>query len=364
MPCSAPLDIKGVKVACRSCDFCVGRRIHSWCARAMMEKESLGQAVVLALSYSEETEHSRRSARVFDYKDVQELLWRVRRGVAYHLKRTGVVSFIAAGEQGERNGRCHWHIVIFSEVDVLGLGKWSAPYGPCSDRSEIITPDGKPARRRLWSLWPHGQVVVQEPDYGGMRYALAYALKDQFNVRNSVGTMREAKSEVFATGYLGMSKKPPIGARWIDAYVDRCRVAGVVPPTRQITVDGLERPFWPTGLLAERLLAGLASVNSEIRAATGADGAGWSTLLHEARLSDSDLETLGVIGVEENEEKDDSQRADIGIRVEDSAKWATWRAARAAWHEKDRQHWRSLGAAAGAARRGPVSSAPKETGNG
>lgn len=330
MPCSSPLLLpSGQKVACKSCDFCVGRRVHSWCARAMMEKESMGHALVLAMTYNDETEHSRRSAAMFDYMDVSDFLKNLRRQVEYHMGKKSAVSFIAAGEQGERFKRCHWHVVIFSEVDITTVGKWSASFGPVSARSEIITPPAaKVPWRRVWSLWRYGYVTVQEPDYVGMRYAMAYALKDQFNWRNAQFTARAGSAEVFSQGYLVMSKKPPIGARWIDAYVERCRVSGVVPPTRQLTVAGLDRPYWPAGLLSDRLLAGLASVNEEVKARTGRDGAGWSTLLHEARLSDNDLEIMGAIGEQERQEKDASESATGGLRLEASHKWRAWRDAR------------------------------------
>lgn len=319
MACQNPQTINGATVSCKRCNHCVGRRVHNWCVRAMMERETMGHALVLALTYNEETEESRRSARVFDYTDVQNLLKNIRRQVEYHLGRTSAVSFIAAGEKGERFNRCHWHLVLFSEVDLTTIGKWSAPWGPVSGRSEIITPPhAKPAWRRGWSLWPQGFVTVQEPDYSGMRYALAYALKDQFNGRNAEFTARQAKSETFAQGYLVMSKKPAIGARWIDAYVEKCRAAGVVPPSKRVKVDGVDKPWWPSGLLAQRLLAGLAAVNREVFEATGQNGAGWSTLLHEVRDSDDDLETLGVIGHgEEIEEKPVDRDALFGLRSEE-----------------------------------------------
>jgi len=341
MACSDPRLINGYTVACQRCDKCVGRRVHSWCARAMMEREIMGHALVIALTYSDDTHHSRRSAAVFDYKDVQDLMRNIRRQVEYHLKRTSAVSFIAAGEQGERKGRCHWHLILFSEVDLTGIGKWGAPFGksqpgdwraclqPVVGSSEIITPDGaKEPWRRGWSLWPHGFVTVQRPDYGGMRYAMAYALKDQFNVLNSQGTGRQAKVETFGAGYLVMSKKPPIGARWIDAYIEKCRAGGFVPPTSALSIDGLTRPYWPHGLLKDRLLSGLATVNAEILEQTGANAAGWSTLLHENRDSADNLETLGVIGGEEIEEKPKDKDATFGLRLEDKARWAVWSAAR------------------------------------
>lgn len=329
MPCQSPKTIRGQIVGCNSCDSCVGRRVHSWCARCMMEKETMGHALVFALTYSEETEHSRMAAKSFCYNDVQRLMWSIRRQVAHHYKRTAVVSFIAAGEKGERFSlRCHWHVVVFSEVDLTALGTWLAPWGQVKARREIITPAGvKPAWRRNWSLWPHGFVTVQEPDYGGMRYALAYALKDQFNVRNSEGTAREAKAETFGTGYLVMSKKPPIGARWVDIFVEQCREAGVVPPTRRLRVAGLEKPFWPTGLLADRLLTGLASVNADVVAATGKPATGWTSLLHEVKDSPKHLESLGMPDGKE-EQKPEELDPLFGLRVEARSRWRVWQAAR------------------------------------
>lgn len=283
----------------------------------MMEKDARGNALVLALTYSEETEHSQRSARTFDYKDVQHLMWNLRSDIAYKLGRTAALSFIAAGERGERENRCHWHVVLFSDLDLTRFGKWSAPWGPVSARSEIITPPGvKPAWRRGWSHWGHGFVTVQEPDYGGMRYALAYALKDQFSIRKGEGHGREIRSETFATGYFVPSKKPPIGALWVDRYVEQCRAAGIVPPSKRLTVPGLDRPFWPTGRLADRLLAGLASVNAEILERTGRPGTGWTSLLAEARENENDLETLGV-PVEQAEQRPDEQSATFGLRVDE-----------------------------------------------
>lgn len=322
MPCQRPLMIEGQPIACRSCDYCVGRRVRGWCVRAMMEKDTHPACLVLALTYSEDTEHSRRSARMFDYKDVSDFLKRLRRQMAYHLNAKGALSFIAAGEQGDRFKRCHWHVVLFGQVDFLSLGEWRDRHGVTSDRANIVSPrpvGGDPSTvwRRNWSLWPHGFVTVQEPDYGGMRYAMAYALKDQFNVRNSAGTAREGRAEVFGTGYLVMSKKPPIGAAFVDRYVADCAARGIVPPTRKLVVPGVERPWWPTGVIAERLLAGLAAVNAGIKEQTGRDAAGWSTLLYEARESVDDLERLGVFDGEEDDSV--SEAEDVRRQTEATA---------------------------------------------
>lgn len=263
-----------------------------------MEKATSKECLVLALTYNEETEHSRRSARMFDYKDVSDFIKRLRDQIDYHLGSKGAFSFIACGEQGDRYKRCHWHVVLFSEVDLLTIGKWSAPWGVVTDRADIVSPKaegGNPASvwRRVWSQWPFGFVTVQEPDYAGMHYAMSYALKDQFNVRNAEGTARQGKAEVFGTGYFGVSKKPFIGSRFVDRYLLDCRQRGVVPPTRKLSIEGLDYPWFPSGKVAKALLDGFADINREICEKTGRNAAGWSTLLYEARESEADLERLG-----------------------------------------------------------------------
>lgn len=270
-----------------------------------MEKESLGNALVVALTYNEESEHSRRSAQVFDYKDVQDFLKNLRRQVQYHLGRTGAVSFVACGERGDRFDRCHWHLVLFAQVDLIPLGKWFAPWGQVFGARDIVSPPGiADPWRRSWSLWPHGFVTVQEPDYGGFRYAMSYALKDQFSVSYSEGTGRYASSEVFGEGYFVPSKNPPLGQRWVDSYIDRCAAEGVVPPTLALPVSGLRRPFWPSGLLADRALCGFRAVNHQFRQVYGRDAPGWSTLVAERADNENHLVLLGVSDGKEERPKE------------------------------------------------------------
>jgi len=308
LACSSPLMINDQLVSCRQCDQCVATRIRSWCARAMLEKAMMPHTASLTLTYNEETEHSRNAARVFNYPDVSSFLKRLRARISDRMGRTGAFSFIACGEQGDRNGRIHWHVLLFSEVDFLTLGEWTDAFSGASfDRTAIISPtrEKKTDMIRLhWDLWPHGFVTVQEPDYGGIRYAMSYALKDQFNVRNSMASARAARAEVFGTGWLAMSKKPPIGFRFIDRYVQICEERGFVPPSRKLLIPGMQYPWWPQGLLRDHLLAGLAAVNRGIVDRTGANAAGWSSLLYEARDSEDDLKLLGIENGEEESEDD------------------------------------------------------------
>ena len=78
---------------------------------------------------------------------------------------------------------------------------------PITRKEDKITTDPNHVKRLTWSHWPWGLISVQVPDQGGMMYALKYALKDQFNVEKSRGTMREHKAEAWGSGFFRMSKK-------------------------------------------------------------------------------------------------------------------------------------------------------------
>lgn len=202
--CSDPKTHDGKTFACRVCNECIATRRHSWVARAMAEKALHPHALCLALTYSDRTEKGRDGARMFAYADVRDFLKRLRSAAHYAVEKENerrieeaghvfvetlpapVVRFLCAGEQGSRNGRCHWHLILFSNLDLLTLGEITLRGRKLTDRADIMTV-GKRKRRCHWSLWaddktPLGFVTFQEPDQGGMSYVLSYCLKDQFTV--------------------------------------------------------------------------------------------------------------------------------------------------------------------------------------
>lgn len=297
-----------VTFACRTCDQCVAVRRHNWVARAMAEKAMHPQTLVVALTYSDETQFTRDGARFFRYNDVRLFLAALRDAIKQKTGKVAALRFIACGEQGSRNGRVHWHIVLFSDVDLLTIGKFSALWGPVTERKDIIAPVGVDMPRQ-WSMWPHGFVQVQEPNEGGMHYAMSYALKDQFNVRNASGSARISKAEAFATGLFRPSKSPPIGAPWVDEQIYDMYARRYVMPKLHFQVPGLSGYWWPSGPLRKRLLEGMRRVNNSIIAETGRNAAQWSSLLHQVRENEGDLEALGINEVIEDDEEIETQIA-------------------------------------------------------
>lgn len=302
--CEDPITQDGNTFACRRCNECIATRRHGWVARAMAEKTLHKNTLCVALTYGNETQEQRDAAAMFCYADVRAFMGRIRA----QLRRDGKnpsVRFLCAGEQGDRNGRCHWHLILYSDADLTALGTVLRHGRQLSDRSQMMT-KGKHKRRLHWSLWGHGFVTFQEPDEGGMAYVLSYCLKDQFTAEKSAGTMREAKAERFATGLFRMSKRPAIGHEWLMRKLEALDASGSVLPNLQLKIPDMSGYYYPTGTFREKLLWGLVALNQRLVWSTGANAPQWASLLASCAENPKDLEILLEQAPDEDHESEET----------------------------------------------------------
>lgn len=302
--CTRPITQDGNTFACRTCDECIATRRHGWIARAMAEKAMHKHTLCIALTYADDTQERRDAARMFCYADVRAFLARVRSALR---RKHGeyVLRFLCAGEQGSRDNRCHWHLILYSSHDLRDLGEVSGRYGRIRDHDQMMTV-GKRKRRLNWSLWGNGFVTFQEPDEGGMAYVLSYCLKDQFTGEKSRGTMREAKAENFATGLFRMSKRPSIGHSWLMQKLAALDARHQVLPSPNLHVPGMSGYWHPNGLFREKLLWTLVAMNQRAVWATGANAPQWPALLAACKDNPHDME---ILNGEEIEEDPDTEEA-------------------------------------------------------
>ncbi|WP_380710909.1 rolling circle replication-associated protein [Sinirhodobacter huangdaonensis] len=271
-----------------------------------MEKTQHEHCLVLALTYSDETPEGRDGARMFAYADVQAFMGRLRAAARRQAKRkrwnlVPVLRFLVAGEQGDRNGRCHWHMILYSNFEVTALGEVRGRYGVLTRLADMLT-IGKRKKRLHWSMWPFGFVTVQEPDQGGMNYVLSYCLKDQFTGEKSQDTMREAKAENFATGLFRMSKRPAIGEAWLYSKMEALDAMRAVLPAVELRIPDFHGYYVPSGAFREKTLWALVALNRRVVWATGAPAPQWPSLLASCREREADLEILN--GPQTDEEED------------------------------------------------------------
>lgn len=304
--CLRPLTLDtGDQVSCRVCDACIAQRRFDWVSRGMAEKAVSAQTLVITLTYDEKTQENRDGARMFRYADVRRFFARLRRAIFYKYSENGSLRFLVAGEQGDQFQRVHWHAVLFSDFDLLSIGEWSNRRGEIlTDPEHIVSGVGlaDKAKRVHWDQWPHGIVCVQVPDESGLHYALSYALKDAFAVDKARADKRISKAENYATGVFRMSKRPPIGGRYIDLVLAELASTLEVLPSPRLTVPDLRGYWYPRGVLREKLLDGLRGIKDQSVSTLGRVPPQWSSLLASCADNPTDLERLLDGEVDDEEE--------------------------------------------------------------
>lgn len=184
--------VDGKSVACGRCKKCVANRKQAWTGKLVAEALSSESVTFLTLTYSEE--HYPGNG-VFPYEQIQGFLYRLR----VHLKRKHngtLVRFFCIGEEGNRTGRVHWHLLLF----------FDQPY---------VYP--VPERKQLGQFWPFGWSDVQnvrgDDAIRAARYVAKYAVKN-------VGQPGQRPR---------MSLKPALGHAWLQNHAHETAKAGLCP---------------------------------------------------------------------------------------------------------------------------------------
>lgn len=268
----------------------------------MAEKVMSKHTLCIALTYDpKQSQENRDAQNFFVYDDVRLFVKRLvsasRRYAKSHKLNGGhSVRFVAAGEQGSKGDmNCHWHMILYSDVDLMKLGQFEGMKDGrkvvLSEPADLLTV-GNTKKRLNWTLWGKGFVTLQEPDQGGIAYVVSYVLKDQFTAEKSRGTMRESQIENFATGLFRMSKRPAIGEEWLVRKMEALEATGSVLPSLNIKIPGMSGFWQPSGLSRKKLLWFLVALNRRAVWATGANAPQWSSLLHSCKDLQSDLDVL------------------------------------------------------------------------
>lgn len=310
--CTRPIDHEGLTFACRSCEECLKIRRAQWVARMMAERTLHDHAYMITLTYDNESQENRDAAMMFSYTDVQAFMRRLRQA-ARRAGQTSGIRFVVAGEQGPKTNRCHWHIVLYSQIDLRLLGEVSRFGRVLKDPKKFTTVYGGPKLRCHWTLWGKGFVTFQEANLRAMRYCAWYVVMDQYTAEKSKGTAREAKVLNFATALFRMSKRPAIGEKWLVQKMEALDRRNAVLPNLNLQVPGMPGYWQPNGLFRKKLLWHLVALNQRISWSTGAPAPQWTPLLSNLAHSDADRRILDGTAQEEHDDDDDA--GDIGWEI-------------------------------------------------
>lgn len=190
------------QIPCGKCDGCAADRSLQWAVRMAHEAQMHDRNCFVTLTYQEAPE-------AINKKDVQDFIKRLR----HHSDRE--IRYFACGEYGEKTRRPHYHAILFGE-DFLG-GAYDID-------------DRLYGNRILDEIWGKGITSIGEFTMASACYVAGYVNK------------KLNDPDTFSL----MSKKPPIGRRWLDKNWEelsrsgRTVINGQVLPVPKVYFDWKE----------------------------------------------------------------------------------------------------------------------------
>lgn len=189
---------KPIYIPCGRCIGCRLERSRQWAVRCVAEAQCYEKNCFITLTYDDE--HLPINNSLFP-RDLTLFFKRVR-------KNLGQFRYFACGEYGDRNGRPHYHACIFG-LDFR------------DDAKLVTVRDGDGASQFIESptlakLWPHGQTQVGTLTFESAAYVARYCLK------KLLGADPVTRSEHYQgrkEEYVVMSRRPGIGAVWIEKHL-------------------------------------------------------------------------------------------------------------------------------------------------
>ncbi len=182
---------------CGQCVGCRLQRTQQWAIRCVHENMQHGESCFITLTYKDEYLPKDQNLK---QRDFTLFMKRLRKSL-----EPKKVRFFACGEYGEKNGRPHYHALIFNH-DFEDKKLWS--------QSDTKTPWF--TSKELQRLWPLGFSSLGAVSLQSSAYVARYILKkvNGYNLIKRVGQKWVIRSPEFIT----MSRAEGIGKEWYDKH--------------------------------------------------------------------------------------------------------------------------------------------------
>lgn len=192
-----------ISIPCGRCTGCKLERSRQWAVRCMHEASLHQENCFITLTYS--NDHLPVDYSVHP-RDLQLFFKRLRKQL-FPTK----IRFFACGEYGETNLRPHYHALIFGHSPQDKTLYETTPRG---DRLYLS--------KSLQKSWPFGLVMVGALTFESAAYTARYAMKKQTGPQAETYYLRQHPLHGFICRvrpeFLNMSRRPGIGAEWINKY--------------------------------------------------------------------------------------------------------------------------------------------------
>lgn len=179
----------GTPVACRKCWQCKRQIINDWAGRIIAESKTDRFTYYVTLTYGRDEygDADHINAAVLTYSDAQKYFKRLR-------KTVGKFKYFVVGEYGEKKGRAHWHVILFTNKEI---------------------PDIKTGVNFMETHWDHGWTYIEKFHPQQAYYCCKYVFKDY--------------KDDLKTALHNMSKKPPLGHEYFQQLAGRYVRDGLAP---------------------------------------------------------------------------------------------------------------------------------------
>lgn len=216
MPCNSPLEgwksrLNGgltfdpkqgdgfLTVPCGRCMGCRIDKARHWTVRVAHETQLHDESVFVTLTYSDQNLPDPPSV---SRRDCQLWIKRLRKELGSNLIR-----YFGCGEYGGRQGRPHYHFIIFGHSFREDRYPWAtSKSGLIEYRSPLLE-----------KTWGHGHCTLSDitPSSGG--YVARYTTKKTATNRDRINAQT---GELYTVDpeFLLMSRRPGIGAGWFDRH--------------------------------------------------------------------------------------------------------------------------------------------------
>lgn len=193
-----------IKVPCGQCIGCRMNRAENWTARMMHEAQLHEHNSFITLTYNDDNLPCNGS---LEPDDVTKFFKRLRK----HLNGKEI-KYYYCGEYGDDFSRPHYHIALFG----YDFSPDRIPHRETASGLVYRSPT-------LEKLWPYGFSEIGTLEYDSARYVASYVQKkvngkkkeEHYQKLNEYGEFIQIHPE-----YARMSRRPAIGLRWIEKYVD------------------------------------------------------------------------------------------------------------------------------------------------
>jgi len=182
-------------VPCGRCLHCLLERSRQWAVRCEKELLMHEKSCFLTLTYrTEELVYGFEKPTLYP-RHLQLFLKRLRK------KYGKGIRFFACGEYGERNGRPHYHAIIFghdfADKTLCGSSRDNNYYNSSS----------------LNDIWSHGDCIIGDATFESAAYVARYVVEKKYGQNAGYYRLNSLHPE-----FVRMSRRPGIGALFYDKF--------------------------------------------------------------------------------------------------------------------------------------------------